>query len=101
MKGFGQYLVWALEGDDEDCIRQACGIVSDIAIALKEDVGQYLSSFTPQILNILKDSNRDQETKLTALSSMGDLAIHSGVSFCREYLTDTLRILDSAMKLSV
>lgn len=92
--------MWALEGEDEECVRYACGIVSDIAIALGENVNQYLSSFTPQLLGILKDQNRDQETKLTAIGSLGDLAIHAGVSFCQLYLTDTLRLLDSAMKLS-
>lgn len=35
---FGQYILWALGGDDEECIRVACGIVSDIAAALHEKV---------------------------------------------------------------
>lgn len=33
VKDFGQYLLFALKGDDEDCARVACGIVSDIASA--------------------------------------------------------------------
>jgi hypothetical protein len=33
VKDFGQYLLFALKGDDEDCTRVACGIVSDIASA--------------------------------------------------------------------
>ena len=82
VKAFGQYLVWALEGDDEECARHACGIVSDIAGALKEDVQEYLSSFTPQILLILKSQVRERQTKITAISTLGDLSIHSGKSFC-------------------
>lgn len=35
---FGQYLVWALQGDDDECIRVACGLVSDVAVALHENV---------------------------------------------------------------
>lgn len=35
---FGEYILWALSGDDEECIRVACGIVSDIASALHENV---------------------------------------------------------------
>lgn len=31
---FGQYLVWALQGDDDECVRIACGLVSDVAGAL-------------------------------------------------------------------
>lgn len=33
VKDFGQYLLFALKGDDEDCARVACGIVSDIVSA--------------------------------------------------------------------
>jgi len=32
----GQYLLWALESEDEDCARVACGIISDIASALQD-----------------------------------------------------------------
>lgn len=34
VKEFGQYIVWALKGSDEECIRLACGIISDIADGL-------------------------------------------------------------------
>ena len=50
VKDFGQYLLFALKGDDEDCARVACGIVSDIASAYQEDVHVYLSSFVPSLL---------------------------------------------------
>jgi hypothetical protein len=54
---FGQYLVWALQGDDDECIRVSCGLVSDIAVALHENVGQYLNDFVPPLLKILRDQN--------------------------------------------
>lgn len=34
IRDFGQYIYWALEGEDEDCTRVACGIISDIVSAL-------------------------------------------------------------------
>jgi hypothetical protein len=52
---FGQYLVWALKGEDDECIRLACGIVSDLANALKQRVSKYLMDFVPHLLHILKD----------------------------------------------
>jgi hypothetical protein len=64
VKDFGQYILWALEGDDEECARVACGIISDIASALGVDVSQYLTSFVPPILNVLKSENHDRKTKL-------------------------------------
>ena len=42
IKDFGIYLVYALKGDDDECVRLACGIVSDLATALKENIVQYL-----------------------------------------------------------
>ena len=50
VKDFGQYILWALKGDDEDCARVACGIVSDIATAFSENVHIYLTSFVPPLL---------------------------------------------------
>lgn len=53
VKDFGTYLLWALNGDDEDCARVACGIISDIASALQGNVQNYLTSFVPALLEIL------------------------------------------------
>ena len=54
---FGSYIVWALNGDDDECIRLACGLVSDLASALKEGITRYLTDFVPPLLKILKDEN--------------------------------------------
>lgn len=97
---FGEYILWALSGDDEECIRVACGIVSDIASALHEKVDSYLTTFVPHLLNVLRNAGRDWRTKLQALTTIGDLAIYAGGSFCNLYLNDALIILDSASVLS-
>ena len=54
---FGQYIVWALKGDDDECTRLACGLVSDLASALKAKISKYLLDFVPPLLQILKDQN--------------------------------------------
>jgi hypothetical protein len=52
---FGQYIVFALKGDDDECVRLACGLVSDLASALKINIVKYLLDFVPSLLQILKD----------------------------------------------
>jgi importin subunit beta-1 len=47
---FGQYIVWALKGSDDECTRVACGIVSDLAAALREKIETYLLDFMPPII---------------------------------------------------
>lgn len=66
IKDFGQYIYWALEGDDEDCTRIACGIISDIVSAFGDESEQYLSSLVPHLLNVLQSHKRDRRTKITA-----------------------------------
>ena len=51
------YIVWALKGDDEECTRLACGLVSDLATALGEKISRYVMEFVPHLLLILKDPN--------------------------------------------
>jgi len=34
VQDFGEYIVWALKGDDDECVRIACGLISDLANAL-------------------------------------------------------------------
>lgn len=54
---FGKYIVWALQGDDDECVRLACGLVSDLAGALRENIARYLNDFVPHLLKILRDQN--------------------------------------------
>jgi hypothetical protein len=67
VKDFGTYLLWAINGDDEDCARVACGIISDIASALQEKVETYITSFAPAVLETLVQNHRSRSTKLHAL----------------------------------
>jgi hypothetical protein len=40
---FGEYIVWALkQNEDDECLRLACGLISDIAAAIGENVAKYL-----------------------------------------------------------
>jgi hypothetical protein len=64
VKDFGQYILYALKGDDEDCARVACGIISDIATAFTENVQIYLTSFVPPLIQLLSSEDRDRNTKL-------------------------------------
>jgi hypothetical protein len=64
MSKIGNYILYALKGDDDECVRIACGIVSDIAGAIKEKVADYLNEFVPLLIEILKDQNRDRMSKL-------------------------------------
>ena len=69
--------MWALKGDEEECIRLACGLVSDLATALGEKVSKYVMEFVPHLLKILKDADQDRKAKLQAIIALGDLAMNS------------------------
>jgi len=55
VQDFGQYIVWALKGNDDECVRIACGLISDLANALGEKIQNYLYDFVNPLLSILKD----------------------------------------------
>lgn len=101
VKQIGQYLLHALSSDNEDCCRVACGIISDIASALQERIQEYLTSFVPELLQVLKSEKRSRYSKLHAIQSLGDMAIYSPVPYCRLYLQDTMTILRQAGELAV
>lgn len=98
VKDFGQYLVWALKGNDDECVRLACGLISDIADALKENTGAYMNDFVPALLHILKGQEQDRFTKLQAIVALGDLAMNCSLAFISNYLLDVLKILESATR---
>ena len=93
--------MWALKGGDDECVRLACGLISDLASALKVNIAKYLLDFVPPLLQILKDQNQDRNSKLQAIVALGDLAMNAGEPFSAAYLTDTLKILESASKQSM
>lgn len=98
---FGQYIVWALKGDDDECIRLACGLISDLANALQENLQKYLYDFVNPLLNILKDPKQDRHSKLQAIVALGDLSMNCGQAFTHNYLEEVLKILESAAKQSL
>lgn len=55
----------------------------------------------PPLLEILRGNTHDRQTKLQALTTLGDLCIYAGVPFIKVYLPDTLRILESAGELTL
>lgn len=60
----GQFILHAVQGEDEDVARVAVGVISDIANALEESVEQYVTSFAKPLLDILRNEARDRHTKL-------------------------------------
>lgn len=64
IKDFGQYIVWALKGSDDELARMACGTLSDVASAITDQISEYLQDFVPPVLAILKDGHRDRSSKL-------------------------------------
>ena len=64
-------------------------------------MAQYLFDFVPPLLDILKNTERDRYSKLQAIVALGDLAMNCGSEFASKYLQETLRMLDSASKLSL
>lgn len=49
----GKYLKFALESKDNECTKLACGIVSDLAESLGEQMSDYLEDFVPCLQSIL------------------------------------------------
>lgn len=97
----GPFLLHALDSEEEDCARVACGIISDIASALQEKVEKFLTTFVPEMLKILRSNTRSRISKLHALQSLGDLAVYAPVQYCTLYLKESLEVLRQAGEISV
>lgn len=57
-------MIFAIKGEDDDCAKLACGVVSDIANALGEKTAPYLSDFVPALATVLKEPRFDRDVKL-------------------------------------
>jgi len=77
----GSYIKYALESKDSDCVKLACGIVSDLSQSMEERMEEYLDDFVPCLHNILRDNTLDRKIKPEALIALGDLSMHSGPAF--------------------
>lgn len=81
-------------------MRISCGIVSDLASALSTQITHYMSDLVPPLIEVLKSTSNDRETKLSAIIALGDMAMTCGAAFTSTYLPETLKILESAAKQS-
>jgi hypothetical protein len=98
---FGKYIVFALSGKDDECCKLACGLVSDLTNAFRQNISPYLMDFVPNLINILKDPGHTRESKLQAIIALGDLAMNAGETFCQQFLPDVLKILENAASKSL
>lgn len=98
---FGKYVVFALQSKDDECSKLACGIVSDLSNAFRQNIAAYLLDFVPNLINILKDPSYTREAKLQAIVALGDLAMSAGEAFCVQFLPEVLKILENASKKSL
>ena len=67
--------------------------ISDIALALGTNIQVYLREFFPYVNVILRDPKYDPESKLQAISTMGDLAMYGENVFVEGYLSEALTLL--------
>jgi len=94
-------LKFALQSEDDECARVACGIMSDLAGALGEKMNEYLDDFVPCLLAILRNQSADRKLKLPAMDGLSNICLNSGELFFQKYLPDTLTILNMAAQMSV
>ena len=97
----GSYIKYALESQDDDCARLACGILSDLSSNMGERLVEYLQDFAPCLHNILKSSTINQRIKIPAFYALGDLSLNIGDAFNQYFLSETMTILSAAAEMSV
>ena len=95
----GEYIKFALESKDNDCIKIACGIIADLAVSL-HNINDYIDVFVPPLLNILKEPTLDRSVKPPTLHALGEICFNSGDVFNAKYLSGTMTILDMAARLT-
>lgn len=101
VKEIARFVKFALQSEEQDCARMACGIVSDMSSSMQEGLDEYLGDFVPCLHDILRNEQIHRSIKLPALRALGDLSLNSGDNFNTAYLHDTLSILDIAAQTTV
>lgn len=96
----GDYIKFALESKDNDCIKLACGIIADLAISLEQRINDYIDIFVPSLLAILKEPTLDRSVKPPTLHALGEICFNSGEAFNAKYLNGTMTILDMASRVT-
>lgn len=85
---------------DEICTRFVCGLISDLANHLENDVHKYLPEIMDCIVKVLKGEQFSTETKLFAIIAVGDVYLAVEDRFTT-YLDDTMSSLIIAGNISV
>ena len=71
-----KYIKYALESNEKDIAKIACGIISDMSSNMQGRLSDYLADFVPLLLNILKNDKVDRKMKLPAFHALGDLSLN-------------------------
>lgn len=101
IKEIARFIKFALQSEEQDCAKIACGIVSDMSSSMQAGLDEYLADFVPCLHNILRNDSINRSIKLPAFHALGDLSLNSGDNFNKVYLHDTLTILDMAAQMTV
>lgn len=97
----GKYIKNALESQEEETAKIACGIISDLSNSKGENLNQYLADFVPCLHNILQNTDCPRTVKLPAIHALGSLSLNSGDAFNSLYLGTTMQILNMAAQMSI
>ena len=101
LKPIGPYVKHALESNENECTKLACGIISDLSEALQEKMAHYIHDFVPLLIQILKSSDLDRRIKPHALRALCDFSLYCGDNFNESYLEGTLDMLKKASEVSL
>jgi hypothetical protein len=96
----GNYIKYALQSQENDCTKLACGIISDLSCSMESGMNDYLDDFVPCLHAILSDNTLDRRIKLRALRALGDLSTYCAEVFNSKFLERTLTILSLAARSS-
>jgi hypothetical protein len=86
--------------DDEKVCRFACGLISDLSNFLQDKMTPYLQDFMELLNAIMSKSEYQTETKLFAITAVGDICLAVEDQF-HSYLESTMECLNSAAMMSL
>lgn len=86
---------------DSECMRYACGLVSDMASWLPESIAPRFEELIPLIRQILQTGEVDISVKLTAIIAVGDVCMVTESSSILPHLQNVMGSLNDAAVLSL
>lgn len=95
----GPFIKLALQTNELDVAKVACGIISDLSNEMGGKLNEYLADFAPCLHNILQSTDFKREIKLPAIHALGSLSLNSGDEFNVKYLPDTMNLLNGAAQM--